>query len=94
MYVEATSLQWARIGRSAFGLMHRGHFVALVYWDNAGVAETATGDPIVTDPGFSWVACAAPLDHFFLLEAREPSDAGWQQARDQAARAYFGLVGP
>jgi hypothetical protein len=89
MYVGATTLDWARIGDTAFGLMHGGLLVAVAYWDRSHVAETPGGEPVATNPGFSWVACGAPLDHFFLFEAREPSDSDWTRARDQAARAYF-----
>jgi hypothetical protein len=82
------TLAWVAVGALAFGLVHAGQIVALVYWERADVAEL-DGDPAVTDAGFSWVPAGLPWEHFYLFAAPHASADAWAQAREQAARAYF-----
>jgi hypothetical protein len=90
------TLDWVSVGGGAFGLVLDGRIVALLYWDNADVAELREppGEPVVTDAGFSWVPADRPWEHFYLFDAPEPDYRDWQQARDKAAHAYFGWRGP
>jgi hypothetical protein len=91
MAVESITLEWVEVGRSAFGLVHDGRVVALVYWRGADVAEVGGLDcePVVVEAGFSWVPSDAPWDHFYLFEAPEPSECDWDCARREAAVGYF-----
>lgn len=90
--VAPPTLSWVAVGGSAFGLVYLERIVALVYWERADVAELGGpgGDPVVTDAGFSWVPVDQPWEHFYLFEAPDPRDGAWEQARVQAAHAYFG----
>ena len=85
---DRTTLDWVAIGTGAFGLVLFGHIVALVYWEGADVAE-ADGEPVVTEPGFSWVPADRPWEHFYLFAVPSPDEDGWAQARALAARAYL-----
>jgi hypothetical protein len=88
---ERITLEWVAVGERAFGLVHAGRIVALVYWEHANVAELGEigGEPTVTQSGFAWVAADAPWEHFYLFETEVPGEESWAHARDMAARAYF-----
>jgi hypothetical protein len=90
MAAESLTLDWVEVGRSAFGLVHDGRVVALVYWRGADAGELEGFDcePVVVDAGFSWVPSDAPWDHFYLFEAPEPSEGDWERARRAAALSY------
>jgi hypothetical protein len=91
MTVESITLEWVAVGGSAFGLVHDGRVVALVYWRSADAAELEGLDrePVVVEAGFSWVPSDAPWDHFYLFEASEPCRRDWERARRDAAFGYF-----
>jgi hypothetical protein len=91
MAVESIRLEWVEVGTSAFGLVHDGRVVALVYWRGPGAARIDGLDfePVVVEAGFSWVPSDSPWDHFYLFEAREPSQRDWERARRGAASGYF-----
>jgi hypothetical protein len=82
---------WVEIGRTAEGLAVEGSIVVLLYWVPAGVAELdgPGGDPVVMDAGFYWLAVDGPVDHLPLFECGEPTNADWELAREQAARAVL-----
>jgi hypothetical protein len=94
MAEESLTLDWVEIGRSAFGLVHDGRVVAIVYWRGADAAEVEglDGEPVVVEAGFSWVATDAPWEHFYLFEAPEPSGRDWEHARREAAFGYAARV--
>jgi hypothetical protein len=94
MAEESLTLDWVEIGRSAFGLVHDGRVVALVYWRgaDAAVVEGLDCEPVVVEAGFSWVPTDAPWDHFYLFEAPEPSRREWERARREAAFGYVARV--
>jgi hypothetical protein len=85
------TLDWVAVGPGAFGLVWDGRIMALVYWERAGVAQRSGpgGEPVVTDPGFSWVPVDLPWEHFYLFQAPNPVEGDWARARELAARAYF-----
>jgi hypothetical protein len=91
MAVESITLEWVEVGRSAFGLVHDGRVVALVYWRGADAAEVEGLDcePVVVEAGFSWVPSDAPWDHYYLFEAPEPCGRDWERARREAAFSYL-----
>jgi hypothetical protein len=81
-------LEWVAVGKDACGLVLSEHIVALVYWEDADVAEQ-DGEPVVTDAGFSWLPTDRPWEHFHLLAAPAPDAGGWAHARSLAAHAYL-----
>jgi hypothetical protein len=85
---EPSTLHWVAVGGAAYGLVLGGRIVALVYWEDADVAE-ADGEPVVTDAGFTWVLSHRPWEHFYLFPAGDPEPSHWARARGAAAAAYF-----
>jgi hypothetical protein len=88
---ERITLEWVAVGERAFGLVYADRIVALVYWEdaNVGVLGGPSGEPTVTDAGFSWVPADGPWEHFYLFETAVPNEKSWAHARELAAQAYF-----
>jgi hypothetical protein len=90
LHAELSTLHWVAVGVAAFGLVLGGRIVAIVYWEGADVAELAAdGEPVVTEPGFTWVWAQQPWEHFYLFPAPDPVPEAWERAREEAARAYL-----
>lgn len=83
---------WVELGAAAYGLVHEGSMVAVLYWEPADASETLGGEPAVTPAGFVLVDCARPQDHRMILECDDWAKVDGGDVLELASRTHFDVV--